>query len=155
MGGRGVARDRARSLRRNQTDTEAALWNLLRAKRLQGAKFRRQFPIGNYIADFACPVARLIIEADGGQHAENSYDQARDAWLLTQDWRVIRFWNTDILTNPEGVLTAVLAALATPLPPIPTAREWAPPAPGLRSAPGTPVPSAPTRGEATEGTLNG
>jgi very-short-patch-repair endonuclease len=110
-------------LRKNQTDAEQRLWKLLRAKRPEGWKFRRQFPIGCYIADFACPAARLIVEADGGQHSENAHDATRDRWLTGQDWRVIRFWNTDILTNEEGVLTAVLAALP-PLPnPSPTRGE--------------------------------
>ena len=109
-------RDRARALRKTPTDTERHLWRLLRAKRLNGWKFRQQYPIGSYIADFACPAARLIIEADGSQHADSARDSRRDAWLLQQGWRTLRFWNNDILTNEEGVLTAVLAALSTPLP---------------------------------------
>jgi len=123
-GGSAVARDRARALRRSATETEKRLWRLLRAKRLEGWKFRQQYPIGQYIVDFACPAARLIIEADGSQHAENDYDLHRDAWLLQQGWQMLRFWNNDILTNEEGVLTAVLAALSTPLPnPSPTRGE--------------------------------
>lgn len=114
--GRGGLKDRARNLRRNQTDAEHRLWKLLRAKRLEGWKFRRQLPIEHYIVGFACPVARLIVEADGGQHNESAYDAKRDQRLAARGWRVIRFWNTDILTNEEGVLTAVLAALSTPLP---------------------------------------
>ena len=113
--GRGGLKDRARSLRKNQTDAEHRLWKLLRANRLEAWKFRRQLPIGNYIVDFACPAARLIVEADGGQHSESAYDDRRDAWLAAQGWRVTRFWNTDILNNQEGVLSAVLAAL----PPLP------------------------------------
>jgi len=113
--GRGGLKDRARSLRKHQTDAEQRLWKLLRAKRLAGWKFRRQLPIGGYIADFACPSARLIVEADGGQHGESAYDIARDSWLMSQGWRVIRFWNNDILNNEEGVLSAVLASL----PPLP------------------------------------
>jgi len=120
--GRGGARERARSLRANQTDAEQRLWKLLRAKRLEGWKFR-QYPIGRYIVDFACPIAQLIVEADGGQHNESRYDAARDGWLAGEGWRVIRFWNTDILTNEEGVLSAILAALP-PLPnPSPTRGE--------------------------------
>jgi very-short-patch-repair endonuclease len=110
--GRGGVKDRARNLRKNQTDAEHRLWKLLRAKRLEGWKFRRQLPIEHYIVDFACPAARLIVEADGGQHNGSAYDAARDQWLATRGWRVMRFWNTDILTNEEGVLTAVLAALS-------------------------------------------
>jgi very-short-patch-repair endonuclease len=110
-------------MRANQTDAEQRLWKLLRAKRLGGWKFRRQLPVGRYIVDFACPSARLIVEADGGQHSGNGYDAVRDEWLASQGWRVIRFWNTDILTNEEGVLSAVLAALP-PLPnPSPTRGE--------------------------------
>jgi len=89
---------------------------MLRAKRLDGWKFRRQYPIGTYIADFACPAARLIVEADGSQHADSAHDARRNAWLLQQGWRVLRFWNNEILTNQEGVLTAVVTALSTPLP---------------------------------------
>ena len=127
--GRGGLRNRARTLRTNQTDAEQRLWKLLRAKRLEGWKFRRQFPIGRYIVDFACPAARLIVEADGGQHSESAHDVVRDQWLAGEGWNVIRFWNTDILTNEEGVLSAVLASLP-PLPnPSPTRGE------GLSGAP--------------------
>jgi len=127
--GRGGLRNRARTLRTNQTDAEQRLWKLLRAKRLEGWKFRRQFPIGRYIVDFACPAARLIVEADGGQHNESAHDVVRDQWLAGEGWNVIRFWNTDILTNEEGVLSAVLASLP-PLPnPSPTRGE------GLSGAP--------------------
>jgi very-short-patch-repair endonuclease len=128
VGGRGgLLRDRARSLRRAQTDAETALWRLLRAKRFAGWKFRRQLPIGNYIVDFACPSVRLIVEADGSQHAESVYDVDRDGWLKTEGWRVLRFWNNEILENGEGVAEAILAALETPLPPKPAV--WAPPSP--------------------------
>jgi very-short-patch-repair endonuclease len=122
--GRGGLRDRARTLRKNQTDAEIRLWKLLRAKRLDSWKFRRQYPIGSYIVDFACPSARLIVEADGSQHAENGYDVRRDAWLASQGWRVIRFWNNHILNDTESVLTAVYDALSAPLPnPSPTRGE--------------------------------
>jgi len=114
VGGRGP-RDRARILRKHQTDAEKTLWHLLRAKRLAHCKWRRQFPIGRYIADFACPSMRLIVEADGGQHAGGT-DAARDAWLAEQGWRILRFWNTDILANPDGVTATILASLH-PLPP--------------------------------------
>ena len=127
--GRGGLGNRAHTLRTNQTDAEQRLWKLLRAKRLEGWKFRRQFPIGRYIVDFACPAARLIVEADGGQHSESAHDVVRDQWLAGEGWNVIRFWNTDILTNEEGVLSAVLASLP-PLPnPSPTRGE------GLSGAP--------------------
>jgi very-short-patch-repair endonuclease len=103
-------------LRRAQTDSEARLWKLLRAKRLEGWKFRRQYPIGSFIADFACPAARLIVEADGSQHVDSAHDARRDAWLALQGWRVIRFWNHHILNEQESVLTAIFNALSDPLP---------------------------------------
>jgi very-short-patch-repair endonuclease len=92
------------------------LWQLLRAKRLAGFKFKRQVPIDQYIVDFACLRGRLIVEADGGQHRENARDVHRDAYLTVQGFRVLRFWNNDILNNEEGVLTSILNALAAPLP---------------------------------------
>ena len=78
---------------------------------MQGHKFRRQHPIGPFIVDFACIKHRLVVEADGGQHDENLSDARRTAWLESQGWRVIRFWNNDILANTEGVMSAVLQAL--------------------------------------------
>ena len=87
------------------------MWRVLRAKRLEGWKFRRQVKIDHYIVDFICFERCLIVEADGSQHAENAYDQARDAYLDVQGFRVLRFWNNDVLANPEGTLTAILAAL--------------------------------------------
>ncbi|HWG81269.1 MAG TPA: endonuclease domain-containing protein [Stellaceae bacterium] len=100
-----------RELRQNATDAERRLWAVLRDRRLAGYKFRRQHPIGPYIVDFACTKYHLIIEADGGQHNESTADLRRTAWLQQQGWRVIRFWNNDILANTEGVLNAVLGAL--------------------------------------------
>lgn len=93
------------------TDAERRLWAVLRGRRLQGYKFRRQHPLGPFFADFACLEHRLIIEADGGQHAGNDEDQHRTQWLARRGWRVIRFWNNEILENPEGVHDAVLEAL--------------------------------------------
>ena len=90
--------DRARELRRNQTDAELRLWGYLRARRLLGAKFRRQVPAGRYIVDFLCKELGLIVEADGGQHTEQEiYDARRTAWLEAQGYTVIRFWNVDIM----------------------------------------------------------
>ena len=106
----------AKRMRREPTDAERKLWSILRAKRLAGWKFKRQEQIDHFIVDFVCFRARLIIEADGSQHAENVTDEARTSYLETQGFRVLRFWNIDILTNPDGVATAVLAALETPLP---------------------------------------
>ncbi|NCP12368.1 MAG: endonuclease domain-containing protein [Sphingomonadales bacterium] len=103
---------RARSLRRCMTDAERALWQALRNRQLDGRKFRRQATVGPYIADFACIAARLIVECDGGQHAMSATDARRTAWLEAQGWRVLRLWNDDILTNLEGVLAVIAAALA-------------------------------------------
>ncbi|OJW75372.1 MAG: hypothetical protein BGO57_12510 [Sphingomonadales bacterium 63-6] len=102
-------------MRREPTDAERKLWQLLRGKRLQGLKFKRQQPLGRYIVDFVCFEARLIVEADGSQHAESQADCLRDEFLVGQGFRILRLWNSDILTNPEGVATAILAALEPPL----------------------------------------
>ncbi|HYD24338.1 MAG TPA: endonuclease domain-containing protein [Croceibacterium sp.] len=106
----------AKRMRREPTDAERRLWSILRAKRLVGWKFERQQQIDHYIVDFVCFAARLIVEADGSQHAENVADQTRTAYLEREGFRVLRFWNNDILTNPDGVAMAILAALETPLP---------------------------------------
>ena len=102
---------RLRSLRRSATDAEKKLWGLLRDRRLSGFKFRRQYPIGNYIVDFACFEKRLVIEADGSQHAENPSDVVRTQMIEQQGWRVVRFWNRDILQNTHGVLETILSVL--------------------------------------------
>ncbi len=108
-----LATSRAKSLRTAQTDAERKLWSILRAGRLNGAKFRRQVPIGRYIADFACPAAKLIVELDGGQHADQvAYDNERTAFLESQGYRVLRFWNNDALTNIEGVGETIAGALS-------------------------------------------
>jgi very-short-patch-repair endonuclease len=86
------------------TEAERRLWSLLRNRKLFGHKFRRQVPLGPYIADFVCLEARLIIEADGEQHAESIRDANRDAWLAAQGFHVARFGNGDILAHPTGVL---------------------------------------------------
>ncbi|MDG5489617.1 DUF559 domain-containing protein [Sphingomonas sp. BGYR3] len=110
VGGRGGLLVRARQLRRDSTDAERKLWSILRAKKLAGWKWRRQQPIERYIADFVCFETRVIVEADGGQHAGDPGDDMRDAWLTGQGFRVIRFWSNDILTNSEGVADRILAA---------------------------------------------
>src|SRR5260370_27715772 len=102
---------RARELRNNATDTERALWQMLRDRQL-GWRFRRQFVIAPYIVDFACPEARLVIEADGGQHAEAGADAQRDAALREKGWRILRLWNNEILENRDGVLHRIADALA-------------------------------------------
>jgi very-short-patch-repair endonuclease len=101
----------ATELRRNTTDAERRLWAALRDRRLAGYKFRRQHPIGPFIVDFACTRHGLIVEADGGQHQEDPCDARRTAWLESRGWRVLRFWNNDILANTEGVVSTILEAL--------------------------------------------
>lgn len=96
---------RARYLRANMTDSERLLWSHLKSKKLNGWKFRRQHIIGSYIVDFACLKARLIIECDGGQHhtLQKLYDEKRDRYLRQCGYKILRFWNHDVLTNIEGV----------------------------------------------------
>ncbi len=100
---RGVLLARARGMRREATDAERAVWRMLRSRRFEGLKVRRQAPIGRYIADFVCLYPRVIVECDGGQHADNAYDAARDAWLTEQGFKVVRLWNTEVLGEPEHV----------------------------------------------------
>ncbi|QEX19325.1 DNA methylase [Hypericibacter terrae] len=108
----------ARRLRKDATDAERKLWSALSGQQLDGFKFRRQVPIGDFIADFACLSARLIVEVDGGQHdAEREKDAARTAWLNSRGYRVIRFWNNDVLANLEGVVRTILTALHDHPPP--------------------------------------
>jgi very-short-patch-repair endonuclease len=106
----------ARSLRGNMTDAERKLWQRLRAHRFNNASFRRQLPIGPYVVDFACLQARLIVEVDGGQHGMES-DAVRDAWLMRQTFRVLRFWNNDVHSNIDGVMQVIADALAQAIPP--------------------------------------
>jgi len=101
----------ARSLRRRPAEHETRLWGLLRDRRLVGYKFRRQVPIGPYVADFACLDARLVIELDGSQHIESERDRVRDAWLSGGGYRVLRFWNSDLTGNRDGVLETIWLAL--------------------------------------------
>jgi very-short-patch-repair endonuclease len=101
---RSLRPERARELRANLTDAERKLWYWIRKKRLHGLRFRRQVPIGPYIVDFACIERRLVIEVDGGQHGwQQVQDDKRTAWLEAHGWRVIRFWNNEVLGNIEGV----------------------------------------------------
>lgn len=112
--------DNARRLRKDATDAERKLWSALRHKQIEGFKFRRQVPIGEFVADFACLSQRLIIEVDGGQHdAERERDAARTAWLNARGYRVIRFWNNDVLDHLEGVVQTILTALQDHPPPQP------------------------------------
>jgi very-short-patch-repair endonuclease len=104
-------------MRRVATDAERKIWFLLRDRRLDGMKFRRQVPFESYILDFVCFERKLVVEVDGGQHAGSKADTMRDARLQARGFRVVRYWNTDVLKNPEGVLTDLLVQLATPLTP--------------------------------------
>jgi very-short-patch-repair endonuclease len=102
-------RSRARAMRGAPTDIELRLWRLLRDRRLNGIKLRRQVPVGPHIVDFLCVGAKLIVEADGSQHAESRGDNIRDAYLESQGWKVLRFWNNEVLQNREGVLETIFA----------------------------------------------
>ena len=111
-----------RRLRVSLTEAERRLWYRLRDRRLAGFKFVRQEGIGPYVADFCCREERPIVEVDGGQHAESGHDRRRDVWLTTRGYRVLRFWNAEVLTNTAGVLDTILAALppsARPKPGLP------------------------------------
>jgi very-short-patch-repair endonuclease len=109
--------DLSRNLRRRETDSEHLLWLSLRNRRLDGFKFRRQQAIGGYIVDFVCQETRLIIELDGGQHAVNAeQDTIRTNYLIERGYRVLRFWNNDVLSNTTGVLESILRELRTPHP---------------------------------------
>lgn len=112
-----MSTSRSRALRNDMTKAERRLWSILRMKQL-GVKFRRQEPIGSYIVDFVCYEAKLIIEVDGGQHAEQTakLDRRRDAWLEGEGFRVLRFWNVDVMENLEGVHDRIAAALGLPPP---------------------------------------
>ncbi len=102
----------ARALRVNSTDAERRLWRHLRQKQIAGFRFRRQQPIGPYIVDFFCPEARLVLEVDGGQHGvREATDEVRTEWLRARGYRVLRFWNNNVLQNTEGVLHRIDEAL--------------------------------------------
>ena len=114
--GEGPKRSFAKKLRSNMTDVEPKLWQQLRAKRFEDFKFRRQVPIGPFIVDFICYEKRLIIELDGSQHEGSTYEMKRDAWLKSQDFRVLRFWNNDVNAALDGTLMAIHDAQALPSP---------------------------------------
>jgi very-short-patch-repair endonuclease len=110
-----VSEYKSRELRKNLTDAERNLWNHLRLRQVGGHKFRRQHPIGNYIVDFVCLEKRLIIEVDGGQHDEQSlYDENRDSWLISQGYRVLRFWNNQIFNELEAVKEIIFENVESP-----------------------------------------
>jgi len=126
-----MSRNHAKSLRANMTEAERRLWYFLRAHRFAGMKFRRQVLIGRYIVDFASLQRNLIIEVDGGQHADSENDQRRTRWLEDQGFRILRFWNNEVLSNTGGVLEEIMIAATNPSPRA-----------ALRDAP-----PSPTRGE--------
>lgn len=131
---RKIGTSRSRALRRNATEPEKALWRALKRIPVYGTHFRRQVPIGPYVADFACLKVRLVIELDGGHHAQDeaaAKDQARTRWLESEGYRVVRFWNAELSESMNGVLDTIYAALygspqseaaALPTPPRPDGR---------------------------------
>jgi very-short-patch-repair endonuclease len=102
----------ARHLRISQTDAEVKLWKHLRARQIDGHKFVRQLPVGPYFCDFVCREQKLVIEVDGGQHADSQRDKVRDRYLIANGYRTLRFWNNDVLTNVEGVLLTIQTTLS-------------------------------------------
>ncbi len=105
--------EHSRHLRKNATEAERKMWSLLRRRQFVGNKFRFQSPIGQYIVDFVCHSKRLIVEIDGGQHQQRAEEDAvRTSWLQGRGYRVLRFWNNEVLTNSEGVAEVILEALS-------------------------------------------
>ena len=108
---------RAKRLRRSSTDAERKLWRYLRSRQLGGHRFRRQQPLDPYIVDFVCLDSKLVVEVDGGQHTERvGCDERRTRWLESQGFRVLRFWNNQVLTEIEGVMQTIMMALAEEIP---------------------------------------
>ncbi len=113
----------ARRLRRSATNAELCLWNRLRARAIDNFKFVRQDPVGPYVVDFHCRERRLVIEVDGGQHADSQSDRLRDKWLRNHNYAVLRFWNNEVIGNIDGVLEIISAALLAEAPPHPVSAE--------------------------------
>jgi very-short-patch-repair endonuclease len=116
------ARARARTLRQNMTEAERRVWQVLRSHQMKGYKFRRQVPIGRYIADFVCHEARLIVEIDGGQHDRLSPREAeRSGFLQNEGYRILRFWNNEVLADLDAVHETIADELGriTPTQPLP------------------------------------
>ncbi|GIW71093.1 MAG: hypothetical protein KatS3mg102_0635 [Planctomycetota bacterium] len=109
--------ERARELRKEQTEAEAVLWRRLRRRQLEGWKFRRQHPVGPYVVDFVCLARHLVVEVDGGQHIERAeFDRRRSRFLQSRGLRVLRFWNNEVLGQLEAVLETIRQALLQPAP---------------------------------------
>src|SRR4029077_18794358 len=109
----------ARRLRTAPTDAEIRLWSRLRRRQLAGFRFWRPHPMGPYVVDFFCPEAKLVVEVDGGQHADSATDAVCTRWLEARGYRVVRYWNNDVLANTEGVLLGILGARRGCPPPCP------------------------------------
>jgi very-short-patch-repair endonuclease len=107
------ARGNAKRLRRDATDAEAKMWQLLRARRFGKFKFRRQIPIEGFIVDFVCFERKIVIEVDGSHHADSVSDRERDATLAREGFRVLRYWNNDVLQRTDAVLADILGHLET------------------------------------------
>ncbi len=103
-----ITKERSRRLRHEMTEAERKLWSVLSRRQMNDLKFRRQVPFGPYIADFVSHEAKLVIELDGGQHAESASDVARTAFLNREGYRVLRFWNNEVLENPDGVHAVIV-----------------------------------------------
>jgi very-short-patch-repair endonuclease len=130
--------ERARGLRNRMTDAELRLWLRLRCEQLDRFRFRRQIPIGPYVVDFVCFKAQLMVEVDGGQHATNeAQDTRRTEWLASQGFRVLRFWNTDVLGETDAVVGQIANAIRNPLPDPPHEGEGTCPLHPLNDGEGT------------------
>ncbi len=137
-------------MREAPTDAEAIIWRNLRAHRFAGHKFKRQQPIGNYIVDSVCFEAKLIVEVDGGQHNGSLADEARDEWLTSQGFVVLRFWNNDVMGNLDGVLLTILNQLSPSPQPLPLEGGGASISSPIEGE-GTSISSLAPRGRGTEG----
>ena len=122
----------ARRLRRDLTQAELRLWNRVRSRAIDGHKIVRQEPLGRYVVDFLCREKRLVIELDGGQHEGNARDRVRDLLLREHNYRILRFWNNDVMNNMDGVLETIAGAL----------QAEAPPHPALASGESRPLPAS-------------
>jgi very-short-patch-repair endonuclease len=127
-----MSRDFARHLRKNMTDSERRLWHALRYRQVSGHKFRRQAPIGPYIADFVCFEKKVILELDGGQHSEQAEaDAKRTQWLNREGFTVLRFWNHQVFEDLDSVLEVIWRSVEETLPPPPQGEKDSPPTPSL------------------------